>query len=178
MSTKSPEQDIEFDSMMKKIEMNPASILDFQSNPDFQRQLFNNFPNYVQHQQQEIPSADTPEGEKSLGNEAFRRGDYQTALIHYNRAIKMDESNIIYYTNRATVLIKLGKFSDASESCLLGIEAGQKNNASLEQIAKAYYKLGVSEEQSGNKDSAKIAFQCSLEKHEDPNIRKKLLSLS
>lgn len=44
--------------------------------------------------------------EKEKGNEAFRAGDYEEALEHYNTSIKMN-SNIITYNNRAMTCKKI-----------------------------------------------------------------------
>lgn len=46
------------------------------------------------------------EEEKEKGNEAFRAGDYEEALEHYNTSIKMN-SNIIAYNNRAMTCKKI-----------------------------------------------------------------------
>lgn len=40
------------------------------------------------------------EQEREMGNEAFKAGDYEEALEHYNTSIKID-SNITAYNNRA-----------------------------------------------------------------------------
>lgn len=46
------------------------------------------------------------EEEKGKGNEAFRAGDYEEALEHYNTSINMN-SNIIAYNNRAMTCKKI-----------------------------------------------------------------------
>lgn len=46
------------------------------------------------------------EQEKEKGNEAFRAGDYEEALEHYNTSIKMN-SNKIAYNNRAMTCKKI-----------------------------------------------------------------------
>lgn len=46
------------------------------------------------------------EEERGKGNEAFRAGDYEEALEHYNTSIKMN-SNIIAYNNRAMTCKKI-----------------------------------------------------------------------
>ena len=46
------------------------------------------------------------EQEREKGNEAFRAGDYEEALEHYNTSIKMN-SNITTYNNRAITCKKI-----------------------------------------------------------------------
>lgn len=35
-----------------------------------------------------------------LGNDAFAKQDYQTAIEYYTKAIQLDRTNHIYYSNR------------------------------------------------------------------------------
>lgn len=39
--------------------------------------------------------------EKDLGNEAYKKKDFETALEHYDRASQLDPTNITYMTNKA-----------------------------------------------------------------------------
>ncbi|XP_012172630.1 uncharacterized protein LOC100646487 isoform X2 [Bombus terrestris] len=80
--------------------------------------------------------------EKEKGNEAFRAGDYEEALEHYNTSIKMN-SNIITYNNRAMTYIKLQRYKDALNDCnvVLGtdhtnIKALLRRAISLEHLGK------------------------------------------
>jgi hypothetical protein len=65
------------------------------------------------------------EQEKELGNEAYKKKDFDTALKHYNAAIDADPLNMSYLTNKAgkpntttsIVLLEIGSFF-LSFSCL------------------------------------------------------------
>lgn len=39
--------------------------------------------------------------EKEKGNIAFRKNNFDEALLHYNKAIKLVPSEIVFYINRA-----------------------------------------------------------------------------
>lgn len=39
--------------------------------------------------------------EKELGNAAYKRRDFETALEHYGKAIELDPTNVSFLTNRA-----------------------------------------------------------------------------
>ena len=41
------------------------------------------------------------EEEKELGNEAYKRKNLEQALAHYDKAIKLDPTNMTYLTNKA-----------------------------------------------------------------------------
>ena len=44
---------------------------------------------------------------KEKGNDAFKGGDFPTAIAHYSEAIKRDPNNAVYWANRAAARIKL-----------------------------------------------------------------------
>lgn len=39
--------------------------------------------------------------EKTLGNEAYKKKDFEAAHQHYSKAIELDPTNVTFYTNNA-----------------------------------------------------------------------------
>ena len=39
--------------------------------------------------------------EKEMGNEAYKQKNFELALAHYDKAIKLDSTNMTYLTNKA-----------------------------------------------------------------------------
>lgn len=57
----------------------------------------------------ERPSNLTPEqsqalDEKEAGNEAYKKKDFDKALLHYDKAVELDPTNATYLTNKAGTL--------------------------------------------------------------------------
>ncbi|CAD1472360.1 unnamed protein product, partial [Heterotrigona itama] len=83
------------------------------------------------------------EQEREKGNEAFRAGDYEEALEHYNSSIKMN-SNITTYNNRAMTYIKLQRYEDALNDCNMVLSVEYTNMKALLRRAVSLDHLGKS----------------------------------
>jgi len=76
------------------------------------------------------------EQEKNKGNDFFKKGDYPTAMKHYNEAIKRNPDNHLLYSNRAACYTKLMEFSRAVDDCDTCIKKDPK-------FVKAYIRKGA-----------------------------------
>ena len=172
-------KDPDFISMCNVIADNPKDITRFENDPKMKTliaalpAMLSLFPKDDEYEDKpQPPLSDDAEVERVSGNNCFRSKDYSGALRHYNRAIEIDPKNIVYFTNKATTLLKLKKYEDAFEATLLGIEAGLANNATKEQLAKAYVKLSDASQGCGKDKGALTALHESLNMVDDPVVRK------
>lgn len=122
------------------------------------------------------PSGNPGEAEKELGNQAFRAGKLEETLGHYDRAIELDPTNVLFYSNKVTVLNKLGR-QEASVVAQLGIEKSRQSGASYEAIARAFQKIAASYTQLGNLDGVIEALKSSLLEKNDRAGKKELKGL-
>ncbi|KAG6333728.1 hypothetical protein ID866_5356 [Astraeus odoratus] len=79
---------------------------------------------------------------KEKGNEAFKAGDYPTAIGHYTTAILADNSDPTFYLNRAAAYLKLGKGEDTERDCTRVLEFNPNNVKGLFRRGQARRGLG------------------------------------
>ena len=74
---------------------------------------------------------------KKLGNDAYNKMDFDTALKHYQEAKKMDPREITYLNNIAAVKFEQEKYNECIKFCDEAISIGKKNRADSEKVEKA-----------------------------------------
>ncbi|EHB07836.1 Tetratricopeptide repeat protein 12 [Heterocephalus glaber] len=72
---------------------------------------------------------------KEQGNKAFAKGDYETAILHYNEGLDKMKDMKVLYTNRAQAYIKLGDYQKALVDCDWALKCDEK-------CTKAYFHMG------------------------------------
>lgn len=92
---------------------------------------------------------------KEKGNEAYKDKQWQKAVSFYTEAIKLNDKNATYYSNRAAAFLELGSFIQAEADCTKAIGLDKKN-------VKAYLRRGTSREMLGYYKEAIEDFRYAL----------------
>ena len=65
--------------------------------------------------------------ERELGNAAYTKKDFETALTHYQIAADLEPTNMVYLNNMAAAYFGLKKFSECVDTCKKALEVGKQN---------------------------------------------------
>lgn len=109
--------------------------------------------------------------EKNLGNEAYKKKNFDVALEHYNKAVKLDPTEITFQLNIAAVYFEQKEYEKCIQQCEQAIEIGRENRADFKLIAKAFTRIGHSYKKINQWKQAKIYYEKSMSEHRTPEIR-------
>ncbi|XP_076239622.1 stress-induced phosphoprotein 1 [Calliopsis andreniformis] len=109
--------------------------------------------------------------EKQLGNEAYKKKNFEEALAHYNRAVELDPTEIIYLLNIAAVYFEQKEYDKCIAHCEKAIEVGRENRADFKLIAKAFTRIGHAYKKMENWKQAKVYYEKSMSEHRTPEIK-------
>jgi len=111
--------------------------------------------------------------EKELGNEAYKKKDFENALTHYEAAIQLDPLNMAFLSNKSAVFFEQSEFQKCIETCEKAIEVGRENKADYNNIAKAFARIGNAYSKLKDLKAAIKAYDHSLSEHRNPDVLKK-----
>ena len=109
--------------------------------------------------------------EKDAGNAAYKKKDFDTAIVHYNKAIEHDSTDITFYSNIAAVHFEKKDFRKCITECERAIEIGRENRADYKLIAKAFTRAGNSYRKLNENKQAKMYYEKSLSEHRTPEVK-------
>lgn len=97
----------------------------------------------------------TAEDYKGLGNEAFSKKDFKTAIGHYTKAILQEPTNHIFYSNRSASYAGLQEWTDATKDAKECIRLNP-------EFIKGYYRLATAQLESKEYDAAESTIKQGL----------------
>mmetsp|Transcript_70111 Transcript_70111/g.106020 ORF Transcript_70111/g.106020 Transcript_70111/m.106020 type:complete len:261 (+) Transcript_70111:127-909(+) len=97
----------------------------------------------------------TPEEFKELGNEAFSKQDFESAVEHYTKAIQLDPSNHVFFSNRSASYAGLKDWAKATEDAKECIRLDP-------QFMKGYYRLATAQLELKDYDMAQATIKQGL----------------
>ncbi|XP_010539811.1 PREDICTED: hsp70-Hsp90 organizing protein 3 [Tarenaya hassleriana] len=116
--------------------------------------------------------------EKELGNAAYKKKDFETAIEHYTKATELDDEDISYLTNRAAVYLEMGKYDECIKDCDKAVERGRELRSDFKMVARALTRKGTAlvklAKCSKDYEPAIETFQKALTEHRNPDTLKKL----
>jgi len=117
---------------------------------------------------------DAAKKEKELGNAAYKKKDFSTAISHYTKAIELDGSELTFHNNLAAVYFEMKELDQCIKECETAIEVGRENRADFKLIAKAYNRMGTAQRKKGDLKAAKVSYEKALTEHRTPDYRQNL----
>lgn len=109
--------------------------------------------------------------EKELGNEAYKKRDFEKAIQHYEAAIQHDSTDITFYNNLAAVHFEKRDYQKCIAECEKGIAIGRENRADFKLIAKAFSRIGNAYRKLEDWKSAKTYYEKSMSEHRTPEVK-------
>ncbi|TGZ53684.1 stress-induced-phosphoprotein 1 [Temnothorax longispinosus] len=109
--------------------------------------------------------------EKKLGNEAYKKRSFEEALQHYDKAVELDPTEIVYLLNIAAVYFEQKEYQKCIAQCEKAIEVGRENRADFKLIAKAFTRIGHAYKKMENWKQAKVYYEKSMSEHRTPEIK-------
>ncbi|XP_057316344.1 stress-induced-phosphoprotein 1-like [Hydractinia symbiolongicarpus] len=112
--------------------------------------------------------------EKELGNAAYKKKDFTTAHLHYDKAIELEPTNITFYTNKSAVLFEEDRFEECIQLCEKAVEVGRQNRADFSLVAKPLARIGNVYFKQKDYNKAIEYFQKSLSEVPNDAVSKKM----
>lgn len=108
---------------------------------------------------------------KEAGNAAYKKKDFENALLHYNQALQFDPTDITFHNNIAAVYFEQKEFDKCIKECEKAIEVGRENRADFKLIAKAFSRIGNVHRKQNNWTQAKVFYEKAMSEHRTPEVK-------
>lgn len=108
---------------------------------------------------------------KEQGNEAYKKKSFDQAIGHYQRAIELDPTDIVFYNNLAAVHYEKQDYRQCIADCERGIEVGRENGADFKLMSKSFTRIGNSYKRLNDLHAAKTAYEKAMSEHRTPEVK-------
>lgn len=112
-----------------------------------------------------------------MGNEAYKKKDFEEALKHYNKASELVPTEITYLLNISAVHFEQKEYRKCISQCEKAIDIGRENRADFKLIAKAFTRIGNSYKRMNKWKQAKVYYEKSMSEHRTPEIKTLLVEI-
>jgi len=112
--------------------------------------------------------------EKEAGNEAYKKKEFEAAILHYNKAIELFDGDISFLTNRAAVKFEQGDLEGCIADCDAAVDRGRELRADYKLIARAMTRKGNALVKKGDVAAAIEVYNRSLTEHRNADTLKRL----
>lgn len=109
--------------------------------------------------------------QKELGNEAYKKKNFDVAIEHYTKAIECDPTNIVFYNNLAAVHFEKRDYAACIAECERGIDVGRQNGADFKLIAKSFTRIANAYKKMDNLPAAKVNYEKAMSEHRTPEVK-------
>ena len=127
----------------------------------------------TQEERDEIVNKQKAEELKAIGNENFKKKNYEEALKCYNEAIQLYPKELTLFLNRAGVYHEFKEYKKVIEDCQYVIE----NTFDFTKKGRAYGRMGFAYQELQDFDAAIEAFNKSLLENKDERIKDALKNI-
>ncbi|XP_063688563.1 mitochondrial import receptor subunit TOM70-like [Bolinopsis microptera] len=111
---------------------------------------------------------------KVQANEAYKKKEYDKALVLYDEAIQLDPTQVVFYNNKGAVYIEKGQYLMAKNVCSKALEIGEKYSAVNRDISRALERKGKACFNLGEVYNAMWSYKKAMLLHEKINISDEL----
>lgn len=112
--------------------------------------------------------------EKELGNEAYKKKEFDRAIQHYNRAIELYDQDVSFLSNRAAVHFEKADYEECIKDCDAAVERGRELRADYKLIARALTRKGNALVKLDRLEEAIAIYKKSLTEHRNADTLKRL----
>ena len=93
--------------------------------------------------------------QKKLAQEAYKRKEYKTSILHYSNAMKFNPKEMTYSYQIAKIHLEEKNYADSVKFCSKAIKVGKEQKANVKTVAKTMAMRGRAYKEMGEADKFK-----------------------